>query len=209
MSSVVKMDTYVKASISGTGSVPLLLKLSNRTHRITMEDVLHIPSLCCERISFKKMTTLGVSIKFSPDTCSLAFCDTYLGSATLHGQLYYLDTYPPSIPLSTVTTLESAHLASQQVCHRHFGHVNSAAIRRIVSRNIVSGVQLASTSEFNCIGCLIGKEKPVSFPSSTTTTTSVLELTHYDVVGPLNIPSLGVASYFITFLDDYSNWTAV
>ncbi len=32
---------------------------------------------------------------------------------------------------------------------------------------------------------------------------------HYDVLGPVNVPSLGGSRYFITFIDDYSKWTTV
>ena len=37
----------------------------------------------------------------------------------------------------------------------------------------------------------------------------MLELVHSDICGPLQVQSIGGARYFITFIDDHSNWSVV
>ena len=37
----------------------------------------------------------------------------------------------------------------------------------------------------------------------------LLARVHYDVCGPIEIPSLGGSRYFVTFIDEYSNWVSV
>lgn len=37
--------------------------------------------------------------------------------------------------------------------------------------------------------------------------TLLLQLVHSDVLGPIDVPSLGKARYFVTFIDDFSKWT--
>lgn len=47
------------------------------------------------------------------------------------------------------------------------------------------------------------------FPNSSTRTTSIGELVHSDVCGPMEEQSPGRARYFVLFKDDFSGWTEV
>ena len=62
----------------------------------------------------------------------------------------------------------------------------------------------------HCEGCALGKQSRYPFPkNSPKKTNDVLELVHSDVCGPMNIASVGGSLYFLTFKDDYSNFTWV
>ena len=76
---------------------------------------------------------------------------------------------------------------------------------------MVEGMSVDSKAlDEHCYGCALGKQSRYPFPkNSSKKTTDVLELVHSDVCGPMNIASVGGSLYFLTFKDDYSNFTWV
>ena len=93
--------------------------------------------------------------------------------------------------------------------HQRLGHVSNQGIKCMVDQRVVQGIQLSQASaEEHCTGCILGKSHRSVIPKSRTTRSSeVLELVHTDVLGPVEVPSIGGSRYVITFIDDYSNWT--
>ncbi len=85
-------------------------------------------------------------------------------------------------------------------------------IARMVNHGVVKGVNISGPlqSPQVCVGCISGKGHRAPIPkTSTSRSTAVLDLVHSDVLGPVNVPSLGGSRYFIIFIDDYSKWTTV
>ena len=62
--------------------------------------------------------------------------------------------------------------------------------------------KLTGMQEF-CEACALGKAHRLPFPNNKTTATSILDLVHSDVCGPLP-QSIGGKRYFVTFTDDHS-----
>ena len=60
------------------------------------------------------------------------------------------------------------------------------------------------TSLNSCDFCLFGKQHRVSFNILFTWKLNVLDLTYFDVCGPIDIETLGGNKYFVTFIDDAS-----
>ena len=79
----------------------------------------------------------------------------------------------------------------------------------MASRGVAKGLKFTSIShDHNCQGCILGKSVRSVIPKSVDSRSSkLLELVHTDVLGPLEIPSVGGSRYLITFIDDYSRWT--
>ena len=59
--------------------------------------------------------------------------------------------------------------------------------------------------------CVYGKATRSVIPRlrSSGRASQMLELVHSDMCGPLQVQSIGGARYFITFIDDHSNWSVV
>ncbi|CDF39897.1 unnamed protein product [Chondrus crispus] len=72
---------------------------------------------------------------------------------------------------------------SQMTLHERMAHVNVQGIASMIHNNVVSGINRSSSRAQNC-----------------------LDLVHSDVCGPLEVQSIGGSRYFITFVDDHSNW---
>lgn len=77
----------------------------------------------------------------------------------------------------------------------------------MVTQGIVTGIDLKpkDVDQSACHGCVHGKgHSAFILKSSKTRSTAFLQLIHTDVMGPINIPSIGESRYIITFIDVYS-----
>ncbi|KAI9917351.1 hypothetical protein PsorP6_012697 [Peronosclerospora sorghi] len=87
-----------------------------------------------------------------------------------------------------------------QLWHARLGHVASSRLESIVK--VCDDVPKKLVSSVNgmklCDGCIIGKMSVDKFPSNVrghVKTTSVLQLVHTDVIGPMSVNSQGKARY--------------
>jgi transposase InsO family protein len=55
-----------------------------------------------------------------------------------------------------------------------------------------------------CKGFALGKYTKTAFPSSDNRATSILDLIHSDVCGPMSSASLSGCLYYVIFIDDFS-----
>jgi hypothetical protein len=83
----------------------------------------------------------------------------------------------------------------------------------MVANDMVRGLEL-TTNEINqaksvCDACMQAKHARAPFARAEDKTTRPLELVHMDLCGPLPEPTIGKNEYFLTFLDDYSRFSAV
>lgn len=87
--------------------------------------------------------------------------------------------------------------------HRRLGHLNLQDLCKL--KSVVTGMEFNSPKKVEpCVECLKGKQSRFPFSNSTNRATSILELVHSDLCGPMEEQSLGGARYFITFLDDFT-----
>lgn len=80
-----------------------------------------------------------------------------------------------------------------------------------LEKDLVKGVDQKRVEKLSfCEGCLAGKMQRKPFPTlGEIRSSSKLQLVHSDICGPMQTESIGGASYFITFTDDYSRCCAV
>lgn len=73
----------------------------------------------------------------------------------------------------------------------------------------VSGINFTDngSSIKNCEVCGAGKMSRLSFPTSESKASKILELIHSDLDWPMETQSIGKAKYFLTFIDDFSRKT--
>ncbi|KAI9906219.1 hypothetical protein PsorP6_004571 [Peronosclerospora sorghi] len=98
-----------------------------------------------------------------------------------------------------------------ELWHARLGHVAISRLESIVK--VCDGVPkklVASVNDMKlCNGCIKGKMSVDKFPSNVrghVKTTSVLQIVHTDVMGPMSVNSQGKARYALTFIDDYSHF---
>lgn len=94
--------------------------------------------------------------------------------------------------------------------HMRYGHLNFGGLKLLSSKGMVRGLPLIDHPEQLCEGCLLGKHSREDFPKeSANKATKPLEFVHTDVYGPIKPASLGQNSYFLIFVNDFSQKTWV
>ncbi|KAH9689176.1 retrovirus-related pol polyprotein from transposon RE1 [Citrus sinensis] len=106
-----------------------------------------------------------------------------------------------------------AHVAScnktvdYSLLHKRMGHPTIHALKQIV-KCLDSTFVLSKDSKLQfCDACQLGKCHMQHFPSIETSTTQPLELLHADLWGPAPITSSQGYSYYLSILDDYTQYT--
>nr|GEU92423.1 hypothetical protein [Tanacetum cinerariifolium] len=88
--------------------------------------------------------------------------------------------------------------------HYRLAHISKKCIEQLQHDGLLKSTDNESFNQ--CVSCLSGKMTRKSFPYRSKRATDLLGLIHTDVCGPLRHVPRKYASYFITFMDDYSRY---
>jgi hypothetical protein len=89
-----------------------------------------------------------------------------------------------------------------------FGHLNFGGLKLLHTKDMVKGFPLIEIPERICEGCIFGKQHRESFlVGKSYREKDPLEIVHSDICGPMQTPSIGGNTYFLTFIDDFSRKT--
>lgn len=176
--------------------------------KILFKDVLYIPKLDSALLSVRRLTQKGCRVNFSGSNCDiLSASGEKVALGELYGNLFVLKTVE-YVKLSK----EIRHLPNcQHTWHRRFGHRDPAAVERLQSEELGVGFQLKDCGLRQvCEHCLAGKFSRIPFPkASEHRASSILELVHTDVCGPMSTVTPGGARYLMTLIDDHSRYTVL
>jgi hypothetical protein len=87
------------------------------------------------------------------------------------------------------------------IWHKRFGHISDNNMQNV--KEVTDGVLFEGEYEKPCIACARGKLCKKPFTLSQNRATDVLELVHSDLVGPMEVSSVGGMKYII-LVDDCS-----
>ncbi len=128
-----------------------------------------------------------------------------LATGTMTKSLYELDLHH--------TATETAFLAASPECfHQRLAHIQPTTIQEMANSTAVRGLDIRDSynKPITCTGCVLGKAHRSTIPKkSDHRATMHLELVHWDVNRPIEVPSLGGSRYFVTFIDNFSGWTSL
>ncbi len=88
----------------------------------------------------------------------------------------------------------------------------SIRMESLARHGVFEGIEVltADESSHSCAWCIYGTVHKAPIPKKSSSRSSAqLELIHCDVLGPVDVPSLGGSRYFITFIDDFLKWTTI
>ena len=198
--------------IIGTGDVTLWLRRNGSTVSCIIRNVLHVPQLRYQLLSVSTMAKRGIRSQFDEHEAALIQRSdlSVLATATQRNGLYTLDVAEPQTRPAP-SDPHKALAASLDTWHQRLAHVNAAGIKSMVDRKVVKGITLGNSSTGHvCEGCVLGKAHRAAIPKARSSYSSYpLQLVHSDVLGPVEVPSLGGARYFVSFIDDFSKWATV
>lgn len=124
----------------------------------------------------------------------------------LSNQLYILKTD------ATIQKRHSAHVSALQLCHERPVHVHTKNVFKMARKGSAGGINSYSeTCVGVCNGCVAGKahQEPVQEKRRTPRTKNLSHLVHSYVCGTMKVSYLGGLQYFVTFIDDFSNWVTL
>jgi hypothetical protein len=85
-----------------------------------------------------------------------------------------------------------------------FGHLNFGGLKLLHTKDMVKGLPLIEKPKRICEGCIFGKHHRESFPvGKSYREKNPLETIHLDICGPMQTPSIGGSTYFLTVIDDF------
>ena len=90
--------------------------------------------------------------------------------------------------------------------HIRLGHIRKDRLARLAREGLLGSITNVSLPM--CEPCLAGKAYRKPFGKAPRAT-HPLELVHSDICGPINVKARHGASYFLTFIDDYSCFSYV
>jgi hypothetical protein len=95
--------------------------------------------------------------------------------------------------------------------HQRLGHLNLKGMKKIMSKEAIKGLPKLKIVEGSICGeCQVGKQVQMSHPMLQHQVTSrVLELLHMDLMGPMQVESIGGKRYAFVVVDDFSRFTWV
>lgn len=101
------------------------------------------------------------------------------------------------------TACSAGSTGSLKLWHHRLGHVNEVTLKHMVTKAIVTGVEMPAEGTLGtCEGCIMGKMTHKPFKSTEWRGCSVGEIIHFDTMGPMPVESLGRKRYCLVFKDE-------
>ena len=193
----------------GIGDVPITLVHEGREHRGVLRNVLYVPGLATNLVSVRQLVEHGFAVNFAKDRCTIEDSEgTVLAKAYLNDKLYRLSTKQGE--RCHAARIMTSPAREAQLWHERFGHLGVQSLQQLAAKGMVSGLP----SEIGllpgvCEGCMLGRQARESFPTSSSKEVEPLALVHTDLCGPMKVPSLGGAKYFMILTDDATGYKQV
>ena len=200
--------------ILGKGTISHWVETTPHAYKLlVLQDILHIKGIKHQFLSTNHFDQKGFSAKIGDGKVTIAK-EKFSFSGFKTGHLYMCSLYTKK-PLGAHSLNLVKTALPIKTWHNQLGHLNWEAIKAVQSDNPpLCGITLDSSPppSTTCEGCAAGKAKCCTFKSSwnwTTRSTELIERIHTDLMGPMEVVSIGRAHYTCIFMCDHSShvWT--
>lgn len=193
-----------KISVISSGDIDLCTVVSKQKFDICIKDVQYVPELTTNLLSVSQLVKKGNRVNFHGECCQIFNkCGVLIATADLCGNVYKLNYLK--------SDCGSALAVQAGIWHRRFGHLNYSDLRTMQCKEVVEGLKCSgnlSKTEV-CEVCCEGKQTRLPFSNQGKRSTSLLEIIHADLCGPMEKTSIGGSKYFLIFQDDFSRMVFV
>ncbi|GAA0142754.1 hypothetical protein LIER_03582 [Lithospermum erythrorhizon] len=168
-----------------------------------LEEVLLVEGLTTNIISISQLCDNRMKVSFSKEACYVSnSSDQLIMQGNRSSDNFYRST--PQKALHSRTHNDA------QLWDKNLGHSNFRNIQQLIAKEAVRGLPHLVVKETSCRECQVGKQTKVSDPLlQYVVTTRVLELLHMDLMGPIQVESIGGNKYVYVCVDDFSRYTWV
>jgi hypothetical protein len=185
--------------VEGVGTCRLRLSTG---HTLVLHDVLYAPNISRNLVSVVSLSNTGYVSMFQFGQVQLLYDSDCVGTASLVSGLMVLDTVMHAdMSLAPV----SYHTVCNDPCvwHSRLCHIGQNRMSRLTKQGYLGSVDKAVMP--TCEHCIAGKISRKPFGKAKRAE-APLHIIHSDICGPMSVRARHGASYFITFIDDYSRY---
>ena len=178
--------------------------------RVLLKTVLYAPLMGVTLVSISRITSTGSTVIFTKDVCQIYNRERQMiGEIKVKGGLYRVHA---SSFKDEAHAINTQNLLSIYELHRRLGHISYDRVKLLMSKKLVSGVELdASVETTVCESCewAKGERKQMSKVREGERHTAVGDEVHSDLWGPAPVETISRKKYYISFTDDHSRYTNV
>lgn len=196
----IAMGNGAQEEVVGVGSYQLKLSTGRE---LLLSDVQYAPSIRCNLLSVTALSRHGFSFLFEQSSLSIFYGKDLYGLGVLNNGFFMLELSSECVSYVSST---SDVISDSVKWHARLGHIGQERMARLAREGFLG--QLAKVNLPICEPCLAGKACRKPFGKAQRAT-QLLELVHSDICGPMNVRARHGASYFLTFIDDYSRYGSV
>ena len=185
------LASNASTEIKAKGFITITADFEGKTKQVKLNEVLHVPDLRTNLLSFRKDTDLGFKIIFEKESAKII---DQRGKDVLYADrvngLYFvrMSQYECNSSIKVGSEENKSKTNLMEIWHRKMGHLN---IRDLIESNrngTVEGMKLENSNKnFQCEICIQGKMMRATFPKKSDRKSGPLAIIDSDVCGPFRV----------------------
>jgi GAG-pre-integrase domain len=203
----------MKASAEGRGTVELESQCDGHKYVLRLENVLYVPSNRNNLISLGRWDAAGGRYYGGEGYLTMVTKDgkRVAKGTKINNNLYKMKIKvrnPHAQYIKTTTSTPQTFVAAEpaqswETWHRRYGHVSYSGLQKLLNNNLVDGFTVdIRTPKPDCVACTEAKLSETPFNKLAEHNAKPGELTHIDLWGKYDVPSINGHQYYIVFVDD-------
>ena len=193
--------------IAGVGNVKWKSRLPGGSHVVHLCNVQHVPLLTANLVSLGTLQREGATFTSIREGISVKLRgkEAFRGKLTgLTGTLYRIDRYLSERgDEDSKVTFAARSSGSLHLWHRRLGHLNLDAIREMLRKEMVVGLDISVPQKYDivCEGCVLGKSHHLPFLHASQTTYKLMELLVTNLTGPISLATWSGIEYALIVIE--------
>lgn len=188
----------------GEGNIDVLMQTQDGWKRKFLQNVLFVPKLKVNLFSATTAMDKGYEMYSNKNICKFIRDGKFEALGYRNGNLFEMKM--KVLMKHDTNFVANSNGESLEIWHQRLVHQNIKHVKEILQLNTINHKENNDDINKICEGCCLGKQHRMPFTSSTNRATSVGELIHADICGPMEHLSIGGSKYFLLLKDDFSRF---
>lgn len=191
----------------GYGYVEIMKCVDGKYKKARIDNVFFVPTLRRNLLSAGRLTDKNICVTLTERKAELMHNGVKVAEGVKASNNVYCLAFK-TIPCSEANAAECN--SDLKTLHERLGHVNVGTIERMVKHKLLPSVNLKEVKSFFCEPCQMGKMHRKSYKSTEDgRDTKPDEVIHSDVVGPVEVESIGRSRWYVNFKDDATDFRVI
>lgn len=193
--------------VNKVGKVMMHLYVDGKKHEVTVSNVFLVKEMDKNLLSYARITDNYKIVSILNQSQIYNRAGKIIGLARKENGLYILESY---ILKKSSYSYNMNKMTEKEKYHRMLGHINFGYLNMMCKNNLVDGLP-KSLEQINlkCGTCIQNKMHNLPFKNNRSKANDILEIVHTDLNGPHKNTGYDGSTYFLLFLDEYSQCSIV